>query len=518
MKRFLLLVVALLVAGAVTHAAVKPHNLFTDNAVLQQGVPVPVWGTANDGEKVTVTFSGQKVETVAKGGQWKVTLRALKASATPQTMTITGENTVEIKNLLVGEVWVCGGQSNMQFGLNGTADAAKHIAAANDPQLRLFTVPRGGKAEPQRDVAGNWVECTSAPAAGFSAVGYFFGRDLRQAEKVPVGLINSNVGGTPAEKWISRQALEANPQLRELITGQQKAVADYPAALERYKQNEPKLLEEWKAACEKAKAAGKKLPPKPQPPGNPTANGSTSLYNAMIAPLQPFAIKGIIWYQGEANNSRAKQYQTLFPAMIKCWRDAWGQGEFPFLFVQIAPHNHMLPEIREAQLISWQKTPKTAMVVITDYGDAADIHPKQKEPIGARLALAARAIAYDEKIEYSGPVFESLKIQGNQGILQFTHAGQGLESKGGELKGFTVAGADKKFIDAKARIEGNTVIVSSEVVAKPVVVRYGWANVPDVNLFNKNGLPATPFRTDPESGTARRIFTGLLLPKRYRHR
>lgn len=498
MKRFLLLVVALLVNGAVSHAAVKPHNLFTDNAVLQQGVPVPVWGAANDGEKVTVTFAGQKVETVAKDGQWKVTLRALKASATPQTMSITGENTIEIKNLLVGEVWVCGGQSNMQWGLQQTADAAKHIAAANDSQLRLFTVPRGGKEEPQRDVQGNWNECTSATVPGFTAVGYFFGRDLRQAEKVPVGLINSNVGGTPAEKWISRQALEANPQLRELIDGQQKAVTEYPAALERYKQNEPKLLEEWKAACEKAKAAGKPQPRKPQAPASPARGGSTSLYNAMIAPLQPFAIKGAIWYQGESNSGRAKQYQTLFPAMIKSWRDAWGQGEFPFLFVQIAPHNGMCPEIREAQLISWQKTPKTAMAVITDYGEAGNIHPKYKEPVGARLALAARAIAYDEKIEYSGPVFESLKIDGNRAILQFTHVGQGLKAKGGELKGFTVASADKKFVDAKARIEGDTVIVSSDTVAKPLAVRYGWVNVPDVNLFNKNGLPATPFRTDPE--------------------
>jgi sialate O-acetylesterase len=471
MKRFLFLVVALLVAGAVSHAAVKPHNLFTDNAVLQQGMPVPVWGMASDGEKVTVTFDGQKVSTVAKDGQWTVVLRPLKANATPQTMTIVGENTVELKNILVGEVWICGGQSNMSFGLGAATEGAAAIAAANDPQLRLFTVPRGGKAEPQRDVVGNWSECTSATVPGFTAVGYFFGRDLRQAEKVPVGLINSNVGGTPAEKWISRQALEANPKLHELINGQQKAVT---------------------------KAAGKKLSLKPQSPGNPAANGSTSLYNAMIAPLQPFAIKGAIWYQGESNNGRAKQYQTLFPAMIKCWRDAWGQGEFPFLFVQIAPHNKMSPEIREAQLISWQKTPKTAMVVITDYGDAGNIHPKHKEPVGVRLALAARAIAYGEKIEYSGPVYQSMKINGDKAILNFTHVGSGLEAKGGELKGFTIAGGDKKFVDAKARIDGDTVVVSSEGVAHPVAVRYGWANVPDVNLFNKEGLPATPFRSDVE--------------------
>jgi len=455
-----------LIAPALLRAEVKPNALFSDGAVLQHGRAVPVWGTAGDGEKVTVRFDGLTVSTIASNGQWMVRLRPMLANAVPQTMSITGSNTVEIKNLLVGDVWICSGQSNMQFALQQSADAAKHIAAANDPLLRLFTVPRHGKAEPQHDVAGNWSVCSSKTVPGFSAVGYFFGRDLRKSQRVPVGLISSNVGGTPAEKWTSWRALAANPKLQHYAAGQ------------------------------------------------PSDGGPSCLYNAMIAPLQPFAICGVIWYQGESNANNlqhAVEYRELFPAMIKCWRDEWEQPpsqgygargrELPFLFVQIAPFNTMIPEIREAQLLSWQKTPRTAMVVITDYGNANDIHPQQKEPVGARLALAARKVAYGEWIEYSGPVYESMKVSGNRVDLKFTHVGGGLVAKGGALKGFTIAGADKKFVPAKAVINGDAVagdavVVSSKEVAQPVAVRYGWANVPDVNLFNTFGLPATPFRTD----------------------
>lgn len=498
MKRNLLYIAALLALSPALFAAVKPASLFTDDAVLQQGMPVPVWGLASEGEKVTVKFAGQKVSTTAKDGRWLVKLKPLKASATPQTMTITGENTVTITNVLVGEVWLCSGQSNMGLTVGNSADAAKHIAAANDPLLRLLTVPRGGKAEPQQDVEAAWSVCTSSNVASFSAVGYFFGRDLRKARSVPVGLINSSVGGTPAEKWTSREALAAEPTLRYLLDDQAQGIVDFPAALEKFKKDEPQLLAKWQADVEKAKAEGKKPPRKPAAPQDPAISGPTTLYNAMIAPLQPFAIAGVIWYQGENNHTRGKEYRTLFPTMIQCWRDAWHRPAMPFLFVQLAPWVFMSPEIREAQLLSWQKVPHTAMVVITDYGDAQDIHPKQKEPVGARLALAARAVAYEEKIEYSGPVFDTMQVRGNEAVLRFTHVGRGLEARGGELKGFTVAGADKSFVDAKARIAGDAVIVSSEAVAKPVAVRYGWANVPDVNLFNKNGLPATPFRTDVE--------------------
>jgi len=437
-------------------AEVKPHGLFSDGAVLQRGMPVPVWGTASDGEKVTVRFAGQTETTTASNGMWMVRLQAMRHNSTPQTMTLSGTNTVEIKNLLVGEVWICSGQSNMEFEMangggwkTGIEDAEEFIRKANDPQLRLFTVPRYGKAEPQRNVGGNWSECTSETIARFSAVGYFFGRDLRLAGKIPVGLIHASVGATAAEKWTSRAVLEAYPELIDIAA----------------------------------------IPP--------SDDGPSSLYHAMIVPLQPYAIAGVIWYQGETTKiQQANQYRTLFPALIQGWRDDWKQGEFPFLFVQITPHREMIPEIREAQLISWRKTPKTAMVVTTDCGHPTDIHPQRKEPVGARLALAARAVAYDQKIEYSGPVYESMKVKGNRVILSFTHVGGGLVAKDGELKGFTIAGDDHKHVPAVAKIEGETVVVSASEVAKPVAVRYGWANVPEVNLFNQAGLPASPFRTD----------------------
>jgi sialate O-acetylesterase len=456
-KRILLTNFTLLsLATAAVRAEVKPNGLFCDGAVLQQEIRVPVWGTARDGEKVTVKFQGQKVSTVARGGRWLVKLKPLKAGG-PFTLTITGDNTITLTNVLVGEVWLCSGQSNMGFSLAGAENAAEAIGAASDPQLRLFTVPREPAESPQTDVAGTWTESTPDTAAKFSAVAYFFGRDLRRARKVPVGLINSSVGGTPAEAWTSRAAVAAVPELKQLL----------------------------------------ELPPPNSPaPKSKRPKAPGCLYNGMIAPLQPYALAGAIWYQGEANSGRAAQYQKLFPTMIRNWRKAWGQDNFPFLFVQIAPHEKMSPEIREAQLMTWKKVADTALIVTADVGDAKDIHPGKKEPVGARLALAARAVAYGEKIEYSGPAFTSMKVKGNRAVLSFTHTGSGLMAKEGELKGFTLAGADGNFLHANATIDGAKVVVSSSSVTKPVAVRYGWENVPDVNLFNREGLPASPFRTD----------------------
>ncbi|MBM3859553.1 MAG: sialate O-acetylesterase [Verrucomicrobia bacterium] len=498
MKRFLFIIVALLVASAVSRAAVKPHALFTDNAVLQRGEWINVWGTAKDYEDITVTFAGQKRTTTARFGQWKVTLRPLKASAEPQTMVIQGENTVEIKNILVGEVWIASGQSNMQWPLSQTSNATQDIAAAKDPQLRLFSVPRVTAETPQRDVDAAWQTCTPETATGFSAVAYFFGRDLRKALGVPVGMIHTSWGGTPAEAWTSKEVLEAKPMFKSLIDTWELKIAKHDPA--KMAERNKVAAAKYKEAAAKAKADGKPAPRAPRPETDPAKDPHrpTVLYNAMIHPLLPFAIKGAIWYQGESNNSRAMEYRALFPAMIKCWRDNWKLGNFPFLFVQIAPHNNMTPELREAQLLTSQRCPNTAMAVITDHGDAADIHPRQKEPVGARLALAARALAYGDRIEYSGPVYRSLRLRGNELVLSFRNIGGGLVAKGGDLKGFTIAGADKNFVSAAARIEGDKVVVSSPQVALPVAVRYGWSNVPDVNLFNKAGLPASPFRTDVE--------------------
>ena len=497
-RTLLAIAIAAWVAGtpSTARAEVKPNSLFSDGAVLQQGVAVPVWGTAKDGEKVTVKFQQQTVTATAKDGRWLVRLKPLKAGG-PFTLSVAGENnSVVISNVLVGEVWLCSGQSNMGFQLSRAANAAEAIAAARDPQLHLFTVPRGAMDTPSTDAPARWEESSPETAPTFSAVAWFFGRDLRQALHVPVGVINSSVGGTPAEAWTSRAALEADPELKQILERYADNVKNYDpeAAAAKHKQ----ALEQHKAAAAKAKAAGEKAPAAPRAPADPRHGTGRPgcLYNGMIAPLQPYAIAGAIWYQGEANSGRATEYRTLFPAMIRNWRKAWGQGEFPFLFVQIAPHERMSPEIREAQLLSWQKVPRTGMVVITDIGSETDIHPTQKEPVGARLVLAARAIAYGEKITYSGPVYASMKVEGQRAVLSFTHIGSGLLAKGGDLKGFTIAGADGHFTSATATIEGDKVIVSNPAVAKPVAVRYGWANTPDVNLFNKEGLPATPFRTD----------------------
>ncbi len=294
-----------------------------------------------------------------------------------------------------------------------------------------------------------------------------------------------------------RAELESNPVLKPLLDLQAARVAGYPKVLENYKQHESELLAKYAQAVAQAKAAGKRPPNKPEPEDPSTnKNRPTGLYNGSIAPLEPFAMRGVIWYQGESNSARGKEYQTLFPAMIGSWRKAWGQGDFPFLFVQITPHVGMSPEVREAQRVTTETTPNTAMAVTVDVGEATDIHPKQKQPVGQRLALAARALAYGEPIEYSGPTYDSMSVSGNRVTLVFKHLGGGLVAKGGDLRGFTIAGADNKFIAAQAAIEGDTIVVSSESVVAPVTVRYGWTNVPDVNLYNQAGLPASPFQTD----------------------
>lgn len=449
MKRGIILVClcSVLILGLVSlavFAEVKPNGLISDNAVLQQGMRVPIWGTADSGEKVTVKFQNQQVTTTAHNGNWIVWLNPLKPGG-PFTMWI---NDLEIKNILVGEVWLCSGQSNMAWPMSRVENAEAEIKTANDPMLRLYLVPKTKDPAPLPQA---WKECTPESVANFSAVGYYFGQHLCKALKVPVGLIDSSVGGTPAESWTSTRALLAVPELRDLV--------------------------------------GKDG-------GRPVAY----LYRAMIQPLVPYAIKGVIWYQGESNASRAQEYRILLPTMIKCWRNAWAQGDFPFLIVQLAPYGRTSkpdtwPELREAQLFTAQTVPNTGIVVITDYGDCEDIHPKQKKPVGERLGLLARGIAYGEKIVYSGPIYRSMKIEGNKAILSFDWA-KGLHSKGGDLKGFTVAGEDHNFVPAKAEIVGENVVVYSPEVQKPVAVRYGWSDCPDVNLFNGAGLPASPFRTD----------------------
>lgn len=513
---------AALASQSVLFAEIKPNPLFTDGAVLQSGQSVPVWGTARDGEKVTVEIGEQKVSTTATNGLWRVNLKPLTAGG-PFTMTLTGDNVVTVNQILVGEVWVCSGQSNMEWPLQRADNADQEIPLANYPKIRMFTVKKNVSIKPLAEAEGRWVECSPASAGGFSAVGYFFARDLYQKLDVPVGMIHTSWGGTPAESWTSIEGLGKDPELKAHLDAAQAAIANYPTKVAAYSEkieaftaaqvaweetvNKPYAvaLEAWKEEVAQAKLANQALPEKPklpsQKPSRPekpdgNQNSETTLFNGMLNPIVPYAIKGTIWYQGESNANRARLYRTLFPVMIADWREKWNQGNFPFLFVQIAPYRDQPAEIREAQLLTLAKSENTAMTVITDFGNANDIHPTQKEPVGHRLSLAARALAYGEKIEYSGPLYQSKSIQSDTIILSFTHVGGGLVAKDGDLKGFTIAAADGKFVPAKAVIEGTTIRVSAPDVKAPQAVRFGWENVPDLNLFNTDGLPASPFRTD----------------------
>jgi sialate O-acetylesterase len=646
MKSTVLLFLVLLSAARLL-AELRVASPFGDHMVLQQGQPIPVWGTATPGDQVTVVFAGQKESAVADStGKWRVDLKELKASAEPRELTVTSGNreskteNQKFTDVLVGEVWLCGGQSNMerQLGLRSgqppIVNWEAEAAAASHPLIRQLYVQQSRAVTPQSTVAATWSVCSPETVADFTAVGYFFARDLHAKLGVPVGIIHSSWGGTPSEAWTSREGLKNFPEFNEAIDSLQHAAANAAEAQRLYAgkiarwfaandpgsgaapwhapgldtagwetMNLPAMWEEaghegfdgiawfrrsfdlpadwagrdlvlrlgaiddvdttwvngvevgttsgWTASrayrvpasalrakdnviavrvldtgggggiwdpqrppsLTPAEGPGAPLPLKgpwrsrfavelarfsTQPPADTSQNAGTptGLFNGMIAPLVPYALRGVTFYQGEANAGRALQYRTLFPAMIADWRRLWGQGEFPFLFVQIAPFKDQPPEIREAQLIAWKNTKNTAMAVTIDVGDAKDIHPANKGPVGARLALAARAVAYGEKIEYSGPVYEKLTVQGGRAVLAFTHLGGGLTAPGGTLTGFTVAGADGVFHPAKAEIAGDTVVVSSPNVATPVAVRYGWANVASGNLFNKAGLPASPFRTD----------------------
>lgn len=503
MRVHTLLLLTLLLALSAAHADVRLPAILGDNMVLQQDLPVKVWGWADAGEKVTVSFNGQTAEATADGqGQWLATLQPVKAGG-PFEMTIAGKNSLALKNILVGEVWVCSGQSNMGFTLNGANHAAEEIAAANYPKIRLFTVNHVTAAEPQPDTKGQWDECSPATAPGFSAVGYFFGRDLQKAINVPVGLINSSWGGTCAEAWTTVPSMKADHDYDQQFINWDKAIADYPAAMEKYKV----AMDEWKKAAEAAKAAGQPAPRQPYPPNGPDSpNRPGNLYNAMIAPIVNFPIRGAIWYQGESNAGRAYVYRKLLPLMISDWRKAWGE-EFPFYIVSLAnfmarqdePADSTWAELREAQSMT-AKMPNNGLAVIIDVGDAADIHPKDKQTVGQRLCLQALAKTYGQKVECSGPEYAGMSIEGNKIRLRFTHAG-GMAPKDSKLlHGFAIAGADKKFYWASAHVQGDTILVYSRQVGQPVAVRYAWADNPRCNLYNAAGLPADPFRTDQWEG------------------
>jgi sialate O-acetylesterase len=477
-------------------ADVRLPGLFSDHMVLQQGRPIPVWGWADPGEKVVVSLGDREVSTTASGGTWRVDLPAHKAGG-PFALVVQGKNRIERSDVLVGEVWIASGQSNMGWPLSRSHDPEADIRAATHPQLRLFTVPQAKADAPADDVAASWQVCTPETVRDFSAVAYYFGRDLAAARRVPVGLIHTAWGGSPAEVWIRHEVLAGHPRFqREILDA-------YPEAARKFQAE----LAAWDREAAFLRAEGKQ-PTKPRPWWDWKPS---TLYNGMIAPLIPYGIAGAIWYQGESNASRADQYRSLFPNLIQNWRDDWRLGDFPFLAVQLAPFDpsgrsldeiRALPgdstwaELREAQLMAAQTLKNVGLAVITDHGDKDDIHPPKKEPVGARLALLARAIAYGERVAARGPIYRKMKVKKDRIIIDFDYTEGGLEARGGKLRGFAIAGEDGRFLWAEATIEGERVVVSHPLLSEPKAVRYGWADYPIVNLFNRAGLPASPFRTD----------------------
>lgn len=498
MKR--LLPLSLFLVPLALRAEVKLPALVSDNMVLQQDLPADVWGTAAPGEKVSVTLSGKSAQAVADSeGKWSVKLEGL-LPGTSGDMTVAGQNTLTVKNVAVGEVWVASGQSNMEFAENRAMNAEQEAAAADFPQIRMFTVKRNAALEPQPNCEGKWEVCNPQSVKGFSAVGYFFARNLWQNLQVPIGVIHTSWGGTPAEYWTPPDVLSADPDFAGAFTTWERLKANYPAAKAKYDED----LAKYKVAAEQAKAEGKPAGRPPTAPrGGDNLGAPGCLFNGMIVPVLPYTIRGAIWYQGEANAGNAKGYQKLFPTMIQSWRARWGEGEFPFLYVQLANYmaRHDQPTqsnwaaLREAQTETLELN-HTGMAVAIDIGEEKDIHPKNKQEVGRRLAICALATVYYRDMEYSGPLLAGAQEEDGRMRLTFRFA-EGLKtSDGGKPTGFAIAGEDKKFVWADAEIQGDHVIVSSPEVKAPVAVRYAWADNPECNIVNGAGLPASPFRTD----------------------
>ena len=439
--------------AALQAADLKLSSLFADHMVLQRDAVVRVWGSAAPGERVTLEFAGQKkTATADAGGKWRVNLDPMKASAEPRQLRV---NDLVIQDVLVGEVWLCSGQSNMEWALGRSTGGPEALACSSNPLLRLCTIPHNGQTTPQDDVAAKWVISGHNSTRFFSAIAWWFGSKLQKELGVPVGIINDSYGGTSIQGWMSGESLAKGP---------------------------------WPAG------------------GSSDLRGPGKLWNGMVVPLLPFRVRGVAWYQGESNAypGVADPYGALLPALITEWRAGFAQPRLPFLIFQISAYRQPqtdpnevsgMAQLREAQLKTVQSTPDTALVVTLDLGEP-DVHYLNKEPAADRALKAALALAYGRHLEASGPIFKSLKVKGGQAILRFDHLGGGLIAKDGPLTGCVLAGADRKFVFADARIEGDRVVVSSPQVPKPVAVRYGWANLPKANLFSREGLPASPFRSD----------------------
>ena len=499
--KFPCLQLGLLVASSLlARAAVTLPAILSDHAVLQQSSRVPIWGAADPGEKITVEFAGQSHTTIAGvDGKWQIALNPLKVGA-PQTLTIRGKQTLTIQDVLVGEVWLGSGQSNMAMTVARSKDFDTEKNHANFPLIRQFKEDSAAANQAQTVGQGRWVLCSPETVGGFSAALYFFGRELHQILQAPVGLINSSVGGTPIESWIAPEVQRASPALRPFFAAVQKenAAIASPEAVEQYTRN----LAEWEAAQKTARTQKQKAARKPVNPVEVAARKGNlgGLYNGKISPLIPYALRGALWYQGEANSTLAKApfYEPQLALLVRDWRSRWGY-DFPFAWVQLPNFTGAgrdWPMVREAMLKNLA-LPQTGMAITIDVGEANDIHPKNKQAVGHRLALWALGTVYGQKVAAtSGPLPAGHTIRGQEIILSFRHTDGGLAVGGDALTGFVVAGDDHQWKPAQARLDGNTVVVSSPLVPKPLAARYAWENFPSCNLFNGAGLPASPFRTD----------------------
>ncbi len=486
--------------------------LFTHHMVLQRDQANPIWGWANPGESVTVAIANQTHRTTADDqGRWRVVISALPAGG-PHRMVIEGKNRIVVEDILVGEVWVCSGQSNMEWSVRAASNPDLERLAAKYPAIRFLTVPHTGTQTPQTDFEAQWVVCTPETVEDFSAVGYFFGRQIHKTLDVPVGLIDNSWGGSAAEAWVRRELLEAHPdQYAPLLARWQELEArpDLAGPMAEFEEQ----LASWNDKLRQARQQQTAPPARPAPPRSQLANQHRpgNLYNGCLRPILGYGIRGVIWYQGESNAGRAYQYRHLFPLLIQSWREEWGQGDFSFYWVQLAdfmaekaePSESSWAELREAQTLTL-RLPNTGQAVIIDLGEGNDIHPKNKLEVAKRLARIALARDYHVPIVYQSPRVESFERQGNKIVITFSDVDRGLVTRDtNEVRGFAIAGEDRKWVWAQAKIVGqnrNQVEVWSDQVPEPVAVRYAWADNPVCNLYSSAGLPVTPFRTDDWPG------------------
>ncbi|MDA0765363.1 MAG: sialate O-acetylesterase [Verrucomicrobia bacterium] len=515
-----LVLCATVMAAALPAAAdVRLPKIFTDNMMLQRDLPVRVWGWADAGEAVSVTLAGKEARTKAdEDGRWALELPAMKAGEKLE-LEVKGINSLTLKNVIVGDLWVCSGQSNMEMGLGGCLGAEEDIKAADLPMIRRikFNHVQSAQPEPDAPTATSWQVCSPETAGGFTAVGFYFARVIQEKTGVPIGIVDVNWGGTPIEPWVATEGLALVDELKPAYVARQEAIKGYRAGLP----EDLVAMEEWISRTRGDLASGTETSSPPAMPVHPGGSGWSGMYNAMIAPIVRFPIKGALWYQGESNGNEGETYYHKKQALVGGWRQQWAQGDFPFYFVQLANFQGVSEDpaggngwakLREAQSKSLS-IPNTGMAVIIDtvpLAEAGDIHPRNKYDVGTRLASWALGRDYGQKdVVVSGPLFKALKIEGNTARLTFEHTGTGLmagkkegrspavEAKGEKLKHFAVAGADKKWFWADAVIVDETVSVSSPEVKEPVAVRYAFQMNPDgANLYNREGLPASPFRTD----------------------